>query len=127
VSSHWNFTPSFRIYNPLNYDRTQQDFTASEAGIQEKDSRLSIRIKNIYFDVNENLLYIYCFLPKPEIINIRIYDESGKITERIYKRYEKPGDRVFIFPFRKNVSSGIYFLHIETPTLSDIKKFMILR
>jgi len=65
-------------------------------------------------------------LPKPEYVELKVYNILGKEVTTLVSNKLNPGNHTYQFN-SKNLSSGIYFYRIETGDFQDVKKMILLR
>jgi hypothetical protein len=65
-------------------------------------------------------------LPVSEQVRVTLYNTVGEKVEIILNKRLDAGTHLIEFN-AKNLSSGIYFYHIEAGKFQDVKKFIVLK
>jgi len=65
-------------------------------------------------------------LPKSEFVSLRIYDALGRVVEDLFSGNLNSGNYKFDFD-GKNISSGVYFYVLNTPTFCEQMKMIALK
>ncbi len=96
-------------------------------GIQE---RRDIPDKFVLFSPIPNpsigIIKIQYGLPKKTYISLRVYDIQGRLIKSIYKGTRDAGYYKLLLN-TKDLSSGIYFIHLDTPKSDQIRQLIILQ
>jgi len=70
-------------------------------------------------------------LPEDGLISLKIYDIRGRLVKRLLEERLSKGDYRIEWNGKgregKKLTGGVYFLKLETPTQSIIKKVILLR
>ena len=92
---------------------------------------LAIETFNIFPNPANPTTSININLKKSGNVNLRIFDVNGKIIKKIFEGQIAPGNHRYIWNGDNDsgylVSSGIYFIIIETPTRLFKRKIILLR
>ena len=75
------------------------------------------------FNPNTNISY---YIPKSNNINLSVFDLKGELIDILYSGYQSAGlQKINWVP--KDISSGVYFIRLESENKSLTKKMMYLR
>jgi hypothetical protein len=84
---------------------------------------------NVYPSGNDVKIIFY--LSKPSFTQIKIYDVSGRLLNKLLSQKLNEGKHTLIWNKKdknnQNLSSGIYFIRMETETFRKTQKVVILR
>jgi len=83
-------------------------------------------LAKVYPNPSNGSVIIKFELPTSEVIQLRIYDRQGRLVETLYNGALKAGSHQTTFA-REDLPSGLYFVKLSGSTLSQTRKFVLLR
>ncbi|GEM_PF-6734480 len=112
------FIPSSHTYSPLNYDRFEQNFSAT--GVEEKqDNEITLDISLV-----SSVMVISYEVPKDGYVEISMYDVSGCRVKKIVSEYKKAG----VYKERLSLNGyGVYFLKSKINKKEMVKKIVAVK
>ena len=114
--SNWTFEPSSRSYSPLAHREFDQDFANGRwTGISEQPTPLGPTL-----DVSDSSIRFTLSSDSP--VKITIYDTAGREMAVLAVRNCAAGSYYFSLP---NLESGVYFVRLQTNSLTISKKVIV--
>lgn len=108
-------TFSFRIKNPLAVN----DHTEQIPG--------KLTLFQNYPNPFNPTTTIACYLPKPDIVTLTVYDITGRRVRTLADHESQPAGRLTKQFDGSGLSSGIYYYKIQTPGTIQMKKMLLVR
>lgn len=125
-----------RLYSPQLLSQTpvpppDNSTCNAPTSVQEKpnieaiiiDENLDLSVYPI--PIINNVLSIRVRIEVPTRITVSLLDVMGQTIQMLNDTYQNPGEQHYSFPI--NLSSGTYFLKLETSTRNYIEKIVVLR
>lgn len=114
--SHWTFEPSSRSYSPLAHREFDQDFANGRwTGISEQPTPLSPTL-----DVSDSSIRFALSSDSP--VKVTIYDTAGREVTVLAVWNCAAGNYYLSLP---NLESGVYFVRLQTNSLTISKKVIV--
>jgi hypothetical protein len=103
-----------------------QDETTIDLGSEEQVIPKKIIIHQNYPNPFNPSTSIEFSLPKPENVNIEVYNTLGQIVETLLNQHMKAGNHEVEFN-AQNLSSGIYYYRFKAGEFQDVKKMVVIK
>ena len=110
--------------NPAN-DTLEKVIETYDPGIAEYEDRPAFFSFGLQSNPVKGKAVFNLALPQPAIITLRIYDVSGRLIDKLIS--EKKSAGFYEIPWSKDVSSGIFFYHLESPWQRKLGKLVLVR
>jgi len=111
-------------------------WTALTTSIREKNppypvSSLTPRLVLLSSNPTKNMAVFSYYIPAKMQVRLDIYDVSGRLIKTLFKGMKNPGEYSIIWKGKDNLgrclSTGIYFLRLETPNKAIVHKLLFTK
>ena len=118
---------SYECTNLEKYEPKKQTETIIlRKGVSSSESLTELTLSPAHPNPFNPVTNIQFTVPEMSDVNIVIYDVQGRLIETLIDNRLSPGDHMVQWN-ASEVSSGVYFLHIESSKFSRIQKLMFIK
>ncbi len=136
-----SYTYYFAVYDVNNASHTMTEHNGPTVSVQTTTTTVPSTVKQNEVKIENNLFTpdstgssftkITYNTTSPGDVSIKIYTLDGKLVKTLVHQSSTGGSAVTLWDGKNNdneiVSSGIYYVHIETPDYKTVKKVCIIK